>query len=190
MHSHTRYLIDRLKGVKLGMVAEVGVFKGDNAFGLMSNLDIGLFIGVDPYERYPEFQNYLRQRGVVARADLKVVKRDMLLKMKPFGSRFMLLQEYSVVAAAQYENESFDFVFIDGNHTKKYVLTDIEEWFPKVKVGGVIAGHGYIDRPKYGVIEAGNELLPDHEHSKKGANVWWYRKGTGNEFFWHKYKFD
>lgn len=49
----------------------------------------------------------------------------------------------SIDASKKYENNSLDFVFIDASHEYDYVKKDIEAWFPKVKVGGIIAGHDY-----------------------------------------------
>jgi len=37
----------------------------------------------------------------------------------------------------------FDFVFIDADHTYESVKKDILAWYPKVKKGGIIAGHNY-----------------------------------------------
>ena len=42
-----------------------------------------------------------------------------------------------------YKDNSLDFVFIDAAHDYEYVKKDINAWFPKVKKGGVIAGHDY-----------------------------------------------
>ena len=36
-----------------------------------------------------------------------------------------------------------DFVFIDASHEADMVYLDCEAWWPKVKVGGVLAGHDY-----------------------------------------------
>lgn len=55
------------------------------------------------------------------------------------------LQMDSVEAAARFEDRSLDFVFIDGDHEHASVCADIRAWLPKVKRGGVIAGHD-IDR--------------------------------------------
>lgn len=52
----------------------------------------------------------------------------------------------SVSAASTYEDNSLDFVFIDAQHTKEATLRDLEAWYPKVKVGGTIAGHDYFPR--------------------------------------------
>jgi predicted O-methyltransferase YrrM len=38
-------------------------------------------------------------------------------------------------------NEPISFLFIDGSHEYKDVKKDFFEWFPKVKIGGIIAFH-------------------------------------------------
>lgn len=47
----------------------------------------------------------------------------------------------SVEAAKQYEDNIFDFVYIDADHTYDAVVEDITAWKDKVKLGGYIAGH-------------------------------------------------
>lgn len=42
-----------------------------------------------------------------------------------------------------YEDESLDFVFIDAGHSYEDVSLDLKLWYPKVKKGGVFAGHDY-----------------------------------------------
>lgn len=177
MRAHTKFLVNKiLKGRAINTAAEIGVFKGDNAFGLLHELDIELLVGVDPYIRYPEFDNNLsNKKGVVARADLELVKKQMLSRMEIFGSRFELMEGFSVEAAAQFDDETFDFIFIDGNHYYNYVYEDIFNWFPKLKKGGIISGHDYINKPNYGVIQAVDDLLPDSSFAL-GAKVWWYDK--------------
>lgn len=49
----------------------------------------------------------------------------------------------SLEAAATYEDGSLDFVFIDADHTYEAVKKDVDAWFPKVKNGGILAGHDY-----------------------------------------------
>jgi hypothetical protein len=50
----------------------------------------------------------------------------------------------SVDASKLFQDESLDFVFIDGSHDYKSVKDDIQHWFPKVKIGGYIAGDDYV----------------------------------------------
>jgi hypothetical protein len=75
----------------------------------------------------------------------------------------------SVGASQRYENGSLDFVFIDGGHSYKEVKADIQAWLPKVKKGGVLAGHDY-SKSFPGVVQAVRELLPGHKQVSK--NCW------------------
>lgn len=69
-----------------------------------------------------------------------------------------IIQQDSVSAAANFQDGSIDFAFIDANHTKEHVLADIKAWLPKIrKPGGVLAGHDYGE--PCGVKEAVDELL-------------------------------
>jgi len=54
-----------------------------------------------------------------------------------------VIQSNTSEAAKFYNNESLDFVFVDADHSAKGVSRDIQAWLPKVKNGGVIAGHDY-----------------------------------------------
>jgi hypothetical protein len=49
----------------------------------------------------------------------------------------------SVDASKLYEDESLDFVFLDADHSYEGVRSDIEAWLPKVKRGGIFAGHDF-----------------------------------------------
>jgi hypothetical protein len=49
----------------------------------------------------------------------------------------------SVQMATTYTDGSLDFVFIDGDHRYECVKADIEAWLPKMKIGGILAGHDY-----------------------------------------------
>ena len=52
-----------------------------------------------------------------------------------------------------YEDEYFDFVFIDADHKYESVKQDIDDWYPKVKVGGILAGHDYA-QTQHGIRKA------------------------------------
>lgn len=49
----------------------------------------------------------------------------------------------STEAAHLYPDDSIDLVYIDANHVYDDVLADIAAWLPKVRPGGVIAGHDF-----------------------------------------------
>lgn len=43
--------------------------------------------------------------------------------------------------AEKFEDGFFDYLYLDADHSKKSVLADLKSWYPKVKNGGIIAGH-------------------------------------------------
>jgi predicted O-methyltransferase YrrM len=49
----------------------------------------------------------------------------------------------SIELSKTYEDDSLDFVFIDGDHSYEAVKADIQAWLPKVKSNGLLAGHDY-----------------------------------------------
>jgi predicted O-methyltransferase YrrM len=59
------------------------------------------------------------------------------------GASTRLVVAGSVEAAALFASSSLDFVFIDGDHSCAAVLADIAAWLPKIKPGGLLAGHDY-----------------------------------------------
>jgi cephalosporin hydroxylase len=80
----------------------------------------------------------------------------------------------SISASKIYKDNTIDFVFIDANHDHDNVKKDIEAWFPKVKTGGIIAGHDYT---KYwpGLIKAVNDFFGEKNILKSGS-CWVYDK--------------
>lgn len=71
----------------------------------------------------------------------------------------------------QYIRRQFDFVFIDAAHDYESVKADIQAWMPKVKEGGILAGHDYCEAWP-GVKKVVDELLPNRQLNK---SVWWIR---------------
>lgn len=55
------------------------------------------------------------------------------------------------------EGETFDFVYLDGNHQELEVRADMKRWLPKIKKGGFLGGHDYQGKFK-GTRRAVDEL--------------------------------
>jgi Methyltransferase domain len=47
----------------------------------------------------------------------------------------------SLSFANRYEDESLDLVYLDDDHTYAHVLQELRAWWPKVRPGGIFAGH-------------------------------------------------
>ncbi|NTW91009.1 MAG: class I SAM-dependent methyltransferase, partial [Erysipelotrichaceae bacterium] len=68
--------------------------------------------------------------------------------------RERMIKGDSVKSAELFKDESLDFVFIDAGHRYEEVKADIEAWYPKVRKGGIVSGHDYINYQDFGVIKA------------------------------------
>jgi cephalosporin hydroxylase len=97
------------------------------------------------------------------------------------GDSVRLIVAGSVEAAALFAPASLDFVFIDGDHEKVAVLADIAAWLPRIRPGGLLAGHDYkmTGQPHLaGVTEAVESLWPDADLSTfLHPQVWVKRAG-------------
>ncbi len=92
--------------------------------------------------------------------------------------RITFRQGWSDEAAKDFADESFDLVFIDADHSEEWVLRDLAAWLPKVRAGGVIAGHDYGAPHHPGVKRAVDRVFANHPHPVRleANKVWWTRK--------------
>ena len=118
--------------------------------------------------------------GNIEHKDLEVVKEhklfdEFLKNIEPVKDVINPIRMESTKAATLYEDNSLDFVFIDGSHEYEDVLADLQAWFPKIKKGGHIAGH---DFPWKNVKRAVEEFFSDkgwfYGHDQDTQGIWSY----------------
>jgi len=126
----------REAGFKVG--AEIGVATGRYSKWLCAGIpDLKLFL-VDPYTAYSEYVEHHDDEGQKILNDCYVKAQERVAK---YNCEFV--RKPSMDALKDFNDNSLDFVFIDGNHSFQYVVNDIAEWSKKVKPGGIVAGHDF-----------------------------------------------
>jgi hypothetical protein len=103
-------------------------------------------------------------------------------RMEPFKDKITILRGITWRMDQHVNDETLDLVYLDACHTYEAVKQDLEAWYPKVKPGGVIAGHDFIN-PAYGVLQAVNEFSIRytakvhviHENHDSDAGFWFYK---------------
>lgn len=117
---------------------EIGLSAGHTTRYLFDHIDGLVLHGVDPYPDYVDWNGDVlspdHQLDVYARFQ----KHTAL-----FRDRIIHHRLTSDEAAPLLPDDSFDFVFIDARHTYDQVLKDCENYYPKVKSGGLFSGHDY-----------------------------------------------
>lgn len=130
-----REVVDRAEDGDLFI--EIGSFKGrSSSFMAVEIANSGKNIKFDCIDTW---------RGAAEHQDIKEVIEDTLFdvfkqNMKPVEGHYNAIRMPSVEAAALYEDESIDFIMIDGDYTFEAVCADIAAFLPKMKKGGIMAG--------------------------------------------------
>jgi len=90
----------------------------------------------------------------------------------------------STDAAKKLKDNYFDYIYLDARHDYCAVMEDIEHYYPKLRQGGILGGHDYVDS-QYAIVKLGeNEdwsTCEDgslHPEAVKGA-VDKFAKGNG-----------
>lgn len=134
--------------------AEIGVADGRYALTLCQAIPGLTLYAIDPWAPY-----HGNSRG----GGTDQHERNYALAQERLSSyRVCFVRKLSIEAAPQIREGSLDFVFIDGNHDYAYVKADLEAWVPKVRSGGVVAGHDYYHFGDDGVVRAVDEYTDAH----------------------------
>lgn len=101
-----------------------------------------------------------------------------LKNIEPLKDYIKTIRGDSKVVHDQFADGSIDFLFIDGDHSYEAVKTDIINWYPKVKQGGIISGHDYTTDYGYGVVDAVNQLFDGSKIKLWPPYVWQFNKSN------------
>jgi hypothetical protein len=158
-HVRTRDQIPELLNRRglLGTGVEIGVKRGRYSEFLLAHWRGRRLISVDPWQEYPKESD----SGRVYQWPFEQLYVDTQHRLARFGDRSEIWRTTSVEAAERVDLASVDFLYIDARHDHDSVLEDIEAWYPKVRPGGIIAGHDYTnrDRKGWGVKSAVDEFF-------------------------------
>lgn len=166
--------------------AEIGVGCGGTSAMLLREFhDLTLYM-VDPWSTHPETSAYRKTGDRRARMSQEENERRFqgsCAAVEFAGPRAAIMRLRSVEAAKRVQDDSLDFVFIDGSHAYEDVRDDIAAWWPKVKSGGLFCGHDYSSGPdanqKFsGVQRAVDEFFSKRQlpFSRHDCSLWWVDK--------------
>lgn len=141
---------------KNGVIAEIGVDKGDFSKRILQNCSpkklhlVDIWGGSKRYgnkeklEVYKKFENEIQSQVIEINLGL------------------------STEVVNDFEDNYFDWIYIDTDHSYKTTIAELEMYQSKIKDGGIIAGHDYISvnwgsMAKYGVIEAVYKFCSEHD---------------------------
>lgn len=119
----------------VGEAVEVGVYRGEFSTMFLSKWHGRMLHCIDPWEVTPYFTGNRQDDFERARRKL-----DFL-----HPQRWKPMKATSPGATSSFADGSLDFVYIDADHNYQPVLEDLGAWWPKLKTGGMMAGHDFVD---------------------------------------------
>lgn len=133
-----RGLLPYLLDMKSDLVGcEIGVCHGFTTEYLLKNAaSIKKIYAVD---NYPTFVDWNGTR--ITQERQQETKNRCYKKLSIYENRVIFAYEKSQIFVHNLSDESLDFVFIDGDHSYEATLSDCQLYWPKVKSGGLFAGH-------------------------------------------------
>lgn len=166
-----------------GIGVEIGVKKGHFSKVLLDNWKCKKLYLIDPWcnqdaTTYDETHHNHSQDY-----------EDCKTLLNEYSDKFEMIRKFSHEAHQYFENESLDFIYIDGNHSYENVKQDLELWYPKLVKHGIICGDDYTTIPQedvfgysFGVKKAVDEFALLH---KKNVSIdltgeWYYRVDNNN----------
>lgn len=116
---------------------EIGVAAGYYSSVIMRHNPQMKLYGVDPWIKYEGYTDYQLS------STFKTLEETAHQRLDKYPN-YTFLKEFSTDALKRFEDNSVDFVYLDGNHSDPYISQDINEWFKKIRPGGILAGHDYV----------------------------------------------
>lgn len=116
--------------------AEIGVERGVYSEILCKGNPNMSLICIDPWQKYSYYREHVSQDK------LDRFYEQTKERLAPYNAT--LIRKFSMDAVEDIPHESLDFVYIDGNHRLDHVVNDLVHWVPRVRKGGIVAGHDFI----------------------------------------------
>jgi len=146
--NHLGLLLDKLNLNNFGI--EIGVAKGIFSEILLVNSKLKKLYSLDPWREYSKTE--YNDTANCSQKDHDDRYNSVVEKLGKFGDRSQIIRKDSIEALGDFPDGYFDFIYIDANHAYEPVKIDINNWYPKLKIGGLFSGHDYIDAvTKHGV---------------------------------------
>ena len=156
---NTKVLLNRKELIKKmprqGVVAELGVNEGIFSQQILQLNDPERLFLIDIWDS-KRFNQEKRR------------KVEEMFRTEILSDKVQIQIGFSTEIAQKFADHSFDWIYIDTDHSYQTTKNELEAWRLKMKDTGVIAGHDYkvgnwSKMIRYGVIEAVNEFCSKYK---------------------------
>lgn len=183
-------IIKRLRLDRPTVGIEVGVYDGRLSAYLLREAPYLTLIMLDRWAIVPDDHSYYSSGAEMAKRhsaqEWKEIAGEAYRKTKFGLGRGLMLRAETPSAAGMFPDQSFEFAFIDADHSEEATFQDIKAWWPKIRAGGFIGGHDWdhpethVEHPdgkmKWGVRQAVERFFGPGRADMGENRTWWVRK--------------
>jgi hypothetical protein len=145
--------------------AEIGVAEGYFSRKILENEQPKKLHLIDPWE-FQKRDDYSKDVNNVDNNvnQIRYNSIQMMFQDNVAKGQVTIHRDFSQNVVHQFEDNYFDWVYIDGLHSYEGVMQDLENFDKKVKEDGMIIGHDYANNfqsreMEFGVIPAVNDFV-------------------------------
>jgi len=139
-----------IKKYKFEKVLEIGSFRGDLTYFLAKNIKNIQLNVIEPYDKYVD------QKMDIEKNTMQKYKNDIctFLSSEINEKKIIFHFDKSQNIFEKFNENYFDFIFIDGDHSYQGCFNDLNNYYSKCRSGGIIAIHDYDRKSMIEVKEA------------------------------------
>ena len=169
---------EMFKELEFKLGAEIGTEKGIYAETLVKdNPSLKLFC-IDPWKAYEGYREHVNQEN------LDGFYNETKQRLAKYNCH--IIRGFSENVCTFFADGTLDFVYIDANHEFLSVAKDLTFWIPKVRAGGIVAGHDF-RRNSGAYVNDVKDVVPAYAYAKK-INPWFVlrEERAASSWFWVK----
>ena len=136
---------------------EIGVFCAGHCKAILDNSPLKMLVGIDPYKMYPQspllnidnqdewdclYEIAMKRLDPHRYTHIRATS-DKAIMLFPDINKLSEENRAIVVGAGRVALQSFDIVFIDGNHTAEALTNDLNNYEKLIRKGGVLSIHDF-----------------------------------------------
>ena len=147
---------------------EIGVYQGEFAKNILDTLQPSILHLIDPWEigsdknsKETHYSGEISDLSTAYSTDEDFKQVNDIFSEEIKEGKVVLNKHYSYDAVDMFEDNYFDFIYIDACHLYDSVKADLEMFLPKLKTNGILCGHDYMDDPRgsnFNVVQAVDEF--------------------------------
>jgi hypothetical protein len=138
--SRLEFWIELIRSVGVQRMAEVGVYRGDFAAGVLRSCEcLSRYYMIDPWRHLNDWNKPANHDDSVLEEFLEEAKTKTDFAV----SKRVILRGKTTEVIEQIAEGELDLAYIDADHTLKGIAIDMIRVYPKVRAGGLLGGDDF-----------------------------------------------